>query len=303
MSEIMPEKRITFCTAFYPIQSKFPSEKYIEWATNLFSIVNQFYLVVFTEENTKKTLLNIKGQNQNICIIVRPFSDFHVIKYIDFWKKIPLLENTSWELNMLWNEKVWMVSDIIETRYFPETEYYGWVDIGYFRNEIDNIHTNYLSNWANYEKLVLFSQDKVHYALINPLGYNLLKELRKNGYGIPYLQVSVGGGFFFGGKKALLKWRDIFTVKLEEYVSKGSMLCSDQIIIIHCLLEIGENDPVVLHVASQQECYCIICKYAIMQYKSCRKDMTTMVLRNCFPVTCCHTKGINDWFLFQSLLK
>ena len=303
----MTEQRITFATAFYPIQSKFSSQKYIQWTSNFFSIVRQFYLVVFTDEITRIALLKMTRGNPNIRIVVRDWSDFHGIKYLDFWKKNHeknfLLKRTCWELNMLWNEKVWFVSDIIHTQYFPETEYYGWVDIGYFRNEPDNIQTSVLTKWANYNRLVSFSTDKVHYTMVNPIGFRLIKDLRKNGLGIPLQQTTVAGGFFFGGKDPLLQWRDIFTTKLEQYVLTGNLLRDDQIIVIECLLEMGETTPIVLHEGYGKMCSCQKCNHGKMVDAVYRQNMSIHYNNNSpFPLSCCHSAGIDDWFFFQRLL-
>jgi hypothetical protein len=34
---------------------------------------------------------------------------------------------TSWELNMLWNEKISFVNKAYQEKYFDETEWYGWI--------------------------------------------------------------------------------------------------------------------------------------------------------------------------------
>ena len=43
---------------------------------------------------------------------------------------------TSWKLNMLWNKKISFVKKAYQEKYFDETEWYGWMDIGYFRHLI-----------------------------------------------------------------------------------------------------------------------------------------------------------------------
>ena len=45
---------ITFSSCFYIINSKFPPEQYIEWMNNFISIVNNFKLVIYTDENSIK---------------------------------------------------------------------------------------------------------------------------------------------------------------------------------------------------------------------------------------------------------
>jgi hypothetical protein len=56
--------------------------------------------------------------------------------------------NTAWELNMLWSEKIAFVQETIRNHYF-DTEYYGWCDIGYFRNRQADTHTSNLMSWPS----------------------------------------------------------------------------------------------------------------------------------------------------------
>lgn len=300
----LPEKSITFVSAFYPIRSKFSGQKYMEWASNLFSIVRHFYLVVFTDTESYKPLLDLTKNNPKIRIVIRPMSEFHGIKYAEFWKKNHeknfMQKTNSWELNMLWNEKVWFVNEAIQTEYFPETEYYGWVDIGYFRNNSDNVHTSVLKEWGNYNRVSCFSVQKVHYTLVNPIGFRLLQNLR--GIKIPVQQTAVAGGFFLGGKEALLKWRDIFTEKVEHYVSQEKLLRDDQTIIVDCLLNMEHNFPVILHEGNRGACDCPYCQQANTLYTIHTQNGGGYNENYPFPLSCCHSSGLDDWFLFQRLL-
>ena len=149
---------ITFSTCFYIIKSKFDPSTYIEWMNNFLSIVNNFNLVIYTDENSCKYIN--KKNNNKIKIIIKPLFHFYNYKYKDYWiknhQKNYLLNNkSSWELNMLWAEKIWFVNETIERRYF-DTDFYGWCDIGYFRNRNNDLNTCFLSMWPlNYKILQL----------------------------------------------------------------------------------------------------------------------------------------------------
>jgi hypothetical protein len=68
---------------------------------------------------------------------------------------------------MLWCEKIPLVKETIENKYF-DTELYGWCDIGYFRNRHNDLNTNQLSNWANSDKVEsLIDKTKIVYACVN----------------------------------------------------------------------------------------------------------------------------------------
>ena len=142
---------ITFSSCFYILKSKFDETTYINWMNNFISIVNEFYLVIYTDE---KSVNHIDTKNNpRIKIIIKPVYQFYTYKYKELWiqnhKNNTLLNNhIDWEVNMLWNEKIWFTNETYKNKYF-ETDYYGWCDIGYFRNNNNNINTSNLMNWGN----------------------------------------------------------------------------------------------------------------------------------------------------------
>ena len=67
---------ITFSSCFYIIKSKFEPEVYINWMNNFISIVNNFNLVIYTDENSSKYIDT--RDNPRIKIIIKPFEDFTI---------------------------------------------------------------------------------------------------------------------------------------------------------------------------------------------------------------------------------
>ena len=141
-----PEKPlITFSTSWYILKSKFPLEQYLKWIHNFFSIVNNFNLVVYTDVdgyNSLKLLIqtnNFVNKRDKIRFIIKPMEEFYGYRYKDAWIKnhnssqLLLHKKIDWRLNMLWCEKIHFVNETIWNKYF-DTVYYGWCDIGYFRN-------------------------------------------------------------------------------------------------------------------------------------------------------------------------
>ena len=101
---------ITFSSCFYIIKSKFDSNTYIQWMNNFFSIVNNFNLVIYTDENSKLFIPKEYEKNDRLKIIIKPIEEFYNYKYKDYWMQNhninELLNSIScWELNMLWSEK------------------------------------------------------------------------------------------------------------------------------------------------------------------------------------------------------
>jgi len=145
---------------------------------------------------------------------------------------------------MLWAEKINFVKDTIERNYF-DTPFYGWCDIGYFRNRPDDLHTSKLTNWGNNLQILENNKDKVGYACINnDDGYmNYLHQIvnNKNEHGLPVQEIpadqnSIAGGFFFLHKDKIDWWSSTFDSKLQTYFKHGYLVKDDQIILVDCIL-------------------------------------------------------------------
>jgi len=243
---------ITFTSCFYIIKSKFDPNIYIEWMNNFISIVNNFNLVIYTDISSSK-YIDIKN-NPNIKIIIKPIEQFYNYKYKEFWienhkKNILLNDKSNWELNMLWSEKIWFVKETIERKYF-DTDFYGWCDIGYFRNRSEDLHTSFLSNWPSKDKIVNLDKNKVYYACVNNdntyMNYMYKIINKKNDKGLPFTNIpahqkSVAGGFFIIHKDKIDWWAKTYDTKLELYFKNNSLVKDDQIILIDCILSDQHN--------------------------------------------------------------
>jgi len=240
---------ITFSSCFYIMESKFTPSKYIEWIKNIILIANNFNLVIYTDQNTVK-YIDTKFK-PNIKIVIKPINEFYNYKYKKQWihnhENNTLLNKVScWELNMLWAEKINLVKETIERTYF-ETDFYGWCDIGYFRNRRDfNLDTNLyeLMNWPNVDKINALDKNKIVYACINnDDGYiNDLIQIvhNKNTHGLPTIPIppyqhSIAGGCFILHRNMINWWFSTFNQTLESYFKYHYLVKDDQIIIADCV--------------------------------------------------------------------
>jgi len=239
---------ITFATGFYVLSSKFEPEVYVQWMTNFLSIVQRFYLVIYTDEQGFSLIPSSAFKNPRIHIVVKPLTEFHGYQWKDFWIKNHknndlLREKVCWEVNMLWSEKLWFVLDTKKSNYFgEETEFYGWCDIGYFRNSWNTTSTSELVNrWPRLDKL---SIEKIYYAnTCNDSG--IMRSLiqfvqRKNAYGLPEIQIppnqnSIAGGFFVLSREKIQGWCDTYEKKLLLYFEHEYLVKDDQIILVDCI--------------------------------------------------------------------
>ena len=238
---------ITFSTCFYIIKSKFDPSIYVSWMNNLISIVNNFNLVIYTDENSSK-YINTRGNNK-IKVVIKPLEQFYNYKYKIFWiknhnKNVLLNSVSCWELNMLWSEKIWFVKETIERKLF-ETDFYGWCDIGYFRNRPNDFHTSKLTNWGNNKTVIQNNINKICYACINNddnyinFLYQTVNNKNSNGLpikAIPAHQNSIAGGFFFLHKDKIDWWTTTYDTKLQLYFKNNYLVKDDQIILVDCIL-------------------------------------------------------------------
>jgi hypothetical protein len=246
---------ITFSSCFYIIKSKFSYETYVNWMNKLISIVNNFNLVIYTDEDSSKYINT--NNNERIKIIIKPIEEMYNYKYKEYWIKNHQNNNllndksihkTSWELNMLWSEKISFVEETYNNKYF-ETEYYGWCDIGYFR-DLDSYKISLFLNWPSNDKIINLNKSKIHYIQINN-NKNYIDYLKniinnKNNIGLPIMpippdQTSIAGGFFILYKDKINWWKELYDNKLQLYFKNEYLVKDDQIIIIDCIFSNDEH--------------------------------------------------------------
>ena len=238
---------ITFSTCFYILKSKFDANQYCVWAENFMKIANNFNLVIYTDEYSSK-FINTRGKS-NIKVVIKPLEQFHNYKYTDYWitnhaNNDLLNKRVEWQVNMLWSEKVWFVQETVANAYF-DTEYYGYCDIGYFRNRSGDLHTDFLSKWPNQDKILALDKTKIHYARVNNDCnymnglYRIINTKNKSGLPINEInpsQVSIAGGFFIGHKDKIDWWATTYDNKLSLYFENNYLVKDDQIIVIDCIM-------------------------------------------------------------------
>ena len=188
-------------------------------------------------------------------IVIKPIEEFYNYKYKDNWienHKInsEINEKADWQVNMLWSEKIHFVANTIENEFFSyicnessETVWYGWCDIGYFRNGEYDMKFDQLQMWPNDEKLDELDVSKIHYACVGDhwkIG-NIIERIKnKNVFGLPIEplppnQVSIGGGFFLLTVENIGWWKQTFDETLVRYFENEYLVKDDQMIIADCV--------------------------------------------------------------------
>ena len=249
-SEESTNNIITLSTCWYNLKSKFDNKTYLNWIKNLLSMVNKFNLVIYTDADSIKQIINLRElSNKKIKIIIKPFEEFHTYRYKKYWienhqkSNLKLHIHTDWKLNMLWNEKVFLVNETIKNRYF-DTLYYGWCDIGYFRNRPNDLNTRYLSNWPNNTKLLsnALNNNYIHYGCVQNNGTIYIKQQNeiKSHYSDKLASqptdqiedICFAGGFFILRRELIDIYVKIYDEKIMYYFTNNYIIKDDQTIII-----------------------------------------------------------------------
>jgi hypothetical protein len=226
------------------------------WIKNLLSIVNHFNLVIYTDQTSLKVIIPLLDNNKNsrIKVVIKPIQNFNTYKYKAHWIKnhsashMNLHKIIDWELNMLWNEKIFFVKDAIDHKYFT-TDLYGWCDIGYFRNEPGDLHTDFLIYWPKLTN-ESFTKEVIHYGRVqtNEIIYNQLYNDIHNHYYTPlrstqsnstklpptnkYEENCFSGGFFILPKTMCDLYAKLYDDKLAYYFSNNYFIKDDQLIVM-----------------------------------------------------------------------
>ncbi len=237
----------TLSTCWYNLNlKKFDTSTYSQWISAFLSNVNtNFYLVIYSDQQSHHLLLPYIANNPHIKLVLIEIDQLFMARYKDFWQKNHdsnhlLNQMVDWQLNLIWAEKTKFVENTLRAAYFPPTDFYGWCDIGYFRDGSCPTH--------DFPYVQHLDKNKIYYACVNPniqSIYNLVNH--KNHHTrlpvepIPPNQNTIAGGFYICGRDLVCNWADIFHHKLLTYIKHGALVKDDQIIIVDCIFSRENN--------------------------------------------------------------
>lgn len=244
---------LTLISGWYNLKNKFDEDTYGRWMSNLISNVRQFYLIIFTDSSGSEIInrfINDDNENRSfITVVIRELSDLEGYTMKDYWienhsRNTSLRDRISWELNMLWSEKIRFVKTARDMG-LVKTQWCGWCDIGYFRGRGNDISVNMIREWPSQEIIDDLEKDKIYYGLVaHP---SLLSRMYnfcsiRNDIGLPKIpipenQVSIAGGFFILTTEMIDWWYDTYYRMLHLYLTNRYLVKDDQIIVIDCILQ------------------------------------------------------------------
>ena len=234
-----------FYTIIYKIESKFDFEKYIEWGKNLINYLQNYKLIIFTNDETYNIIKKIIKDKKNIEIFYFNIENFYYFKYKNF-----LLQNTckdcfpdhkiSYKLILLWIERHLLVEKI-KNKY--KSDFYCYIDWGYIREKNKSIEI----------KDYKFDENKIQWGLVNSKEnafeyYNHLFKtkdkniLKKNikdiiiNQKIEKYQPIFGGGFSIIPHKMVYEFLKIYKHSLNYILDNQILFKDDQSIIAYTII-------------------------------------------------------------------
>ena len=206
---------LTCVSCYFPVKNKHDN-KYLKWFENTLSINCPY--VFFTNS---KSIDIIKKYRKDLptYYIDCEIEDFFTYKYRNRMITHEI-HCPSIELNLIWNEKIFMIQKAYEINPF-DSEWFQWIDAGIcsYRDEKPPSIT-----YPNINKLSLLPKDKFIYSASYEYNSNLVT---KTNY---YHHIS--GTSYLIHKLLINRFVDIYQLYLEKLVDKDN-IWTDQLLLTH----------------------------------------------------------------------
>lgn len=232
----------TVVTAFYPIQSKFPTQQYLAWAERFLQL--NAPIVLYTEPHLVDTFRAMRPFLP-LKIVGKPFAELDMwALYETEWRAQHAMDHEAYhspELYAIWAQKSVFVAEVVRENPF-ETDTFYWCDIGAFRDP--HISAEILTTFPKADILRMVSPA----ILLNSVA-PLEKADRVRGadgiLGDFRLVNRIVGGLWGGTATACLRWRSAFEAQLLRYFAASRFAGKDQSVMLSAYLE----DPTLAAVA------------------------------------------------------
>jgi hypothetical protein len=229
--------RCTVVTAYYPIRSKFPTQRYLDWASTFLKIKSP--IVVFTESQMVESILARRG-NLPIHIVTIPFYELDTWKlyqerWIEHSHMDPERHIHSPELYAIWAQKAFFVERAIQLNVF-DTDYFFWCDIGAFRDpNVSSVILDTFPTTQYLEKERMLFQSVGDVAKTDWIVRN--DGIRGEVISPTWNETRLVGGLWGGGTAACLRWKNAYQRMLEAYFRVGRFAGKDQQVMLSAYLD------------------------------------------------------------------
>lgn len=205
---------LTCVSGYWNVKNKH-DEKYFKWFENSLKINNPY--IFFSNDEGIEMIKSFRGDLPTHYVKL-DVNDFHMQKYAD---RILIHEQhcPSVELNMIWNEKIFLMEKARELNIY-NTEYFMWIDAGICRYRNLAPPTDKFDT----QKIKDLPRDKFIYSSSHEYDDN---EVRKQNY---YHHVS--GTSYILHKSIIPTFVKVYDKYLEELMNKDN-IWTDQLILTH----------------------------------------------------------------------
>lgn len=233
-------QNLTIVTSFWDIGSfqkgdhrMFSPSMYEEWAKVYGFLLNP--LIIFTDSKHFKNLMSeLRHDRQGLTKVIYmkkrklwPFQLLMDIKSVfdqpDYPKYHP--NTVLAEYSAIQHAKYAAVGDAIRSNIF-ESEYYAWLDIGYFRDIVNDKRYFILTPPENHNKSLL-AMNEVYHPNLNLTPEEIFKQN----------VVWVGGGIFIGTRSVQLAFEELYKKAVLHFLGKKLMNSDQQVIYAMYSLE------------------------------------------------------------------
>jgi len=207
---------LTCVSSYFPVKNKH-SNKYLEWFENSLAINCPY--VFFTNKNNVELIKSFRKELPTYYIECE-IEDFYTYKYKNKMITHPI-HCPSVELNLIWNEKIFMIKKASEINPF-NSEWFKWIDAGIciYRDvkPPENVFNINKINELPKDKLIYSSSDNYNEKLI----------------GIKNYYHCVSGTSFILNKNFIKIYENIYIKYLDKLINKNN-IWTDQLIHTHIL--------------------------------------------------------------------
>ena len=233
--KIKYDNKIIFYSVFYNLKSKFNFTQYIDWFYNYKHFLNNYKVVMITNIETKN-LINKYAKDLQFEFIIKELETFELFNYKELFiknlKYFPY-HTIDWKVLLLYVNRHFFIKDI-KKKY--NSEYYSYLDIGYFR---------YIDPTQKYNiNLDNLNKDRIYLGKINNQNNEVIK-IEKIFIDLSKYQLEpllkdihlIGGGGNIIHNLSVKNWLRLYKQSLDEFLTKDIDFKDDQPILINMFLK------------------------------------------------------------------
>ena len=214
------QSSLTLVSGFWVIPNKHDT-KYFEWFERTLQIDCPY--VFFGNEESINIVKKYRKDLPTHYILLE-IKDFYTYKFYNDIKTHPL-HCPSKELNLIWNEKIFLIKRAMELNIY-DSEFYGWIDAGICIYRDENMKPSKKA-FPNKEKLMALPKNKLIFASSDCETF--MPQFANNLYYYHY----ISGSTYILHKSFIDTFLGIYKSYLDFYLPQGNWMHTDQVLLTY----------------------------------------------------------------------